>query len=67
MLTDEGDLDFVRHATAELALSFTDPREHNLHAALNGLIEAIEKDRTRLVALEAEVDALRSHLKSREH
>ncbi len=66
MLTDEGDLDFVRHATAELALSFTDPRDHNLHAALNGLIEAIEKDRTRLLALEAEVDVLRSLLKDRE-
>ncbi len=66
MLTDEGDLDFVRHATAELALSFTDPRDHNLHAALNGLIEAIEKDRTRLLALEAEVDVLRSLLKDSE-
>ena len=66
MQTDEGALDFVRHATAELSVSFTDPREHNLHAALNGLVEAIEKDRARLVAIEAELTALRSHLKGRE-
>ena len=52
MLTDEPPLDFVRHATAELAISFTDPRDHNLHAVINGLIEAIEADRARIKALE---------------
>ena len=59
MLHDEKDLDFVRHATAELAASFTDARDHNLHAAFNGLIEAIKADRQRLRALEAEVQSLR--------
>jgi hypothetical protein len=60
MLHDERDLDFVRHATAELAVSFTDARDHNLHAAFNGLIKAIEADRTRLRALETELQALRA-------
>lgn len=55
MLTDEKDLDFVRHATAELAASFTDPRDHNTHAAFNGLIKAIEADRNRIAQLEAEI------------
>ena len=59
MLHDEKDLDFVRHATAELAVSFTDARDHNLHAAFNGLIEAINADRARLRKLEAELEALR--------
>ncbi|HEY0370165.1 MAG TPA: hypothetical protein VGC85_11255 [Chthoniobacterales bacterium] len=59
MLPKEGDLAFVRHATAELVISFTDQRDHNLHAAFNGLIEAIEADRRRIAALEAEVRALR--------
>ncbi len=59
MLTNEEDLAFVRHASAELAISFTDQRDHNLHAALNGLVEAIEADRRRIVALETEVAALR--------
>ncbi len=52
MLTDEPPLDFVRHAAAELAISLTDPRDHNLHAVINGLIEAIEADRARIKALE---------------
>jgi hypothetical protein len=60
MLPEERNLDFVRHATAELAISFTDARDHNLHAAFNGLIKAIETDRRRISALEAEVKALRS-------
>ncbi|MGZ5002963.1 MAG: hypothetical protein ACXWFY_09145 [Chthoniobacterales bacterium] len=60
MLQDEKDLDFVRHATAELAASFTDARDHNLHAAFNGLIKAIEEDRERIRALEEELHALRS-------
>ncbi len=60
MLPEEGDLEFARHATAELAISFTDQRDHNLHAAFNGLIRAIESDRARLRALEAEVQALRT-------
>ena len=59
MLPDEKNLDFARHATAELAISFTDARDHNLHAAFNGLIKAIEADRTRIEALEAEVAALK--------
>ncbi|MFL6530116.1 MAG: hypothetical protein ACJ8HQ_06590 [Chthoniobacterales bacterium] len=59
MLPEEGDLAFVRHATAELAMSFTDQRDHNLHAAFNGLIEAIEADRRRINALEEEVRSLR--------
>ncbi len=62
MLHDEKDLDFVRHATAELAASFTDARDHNLHAAFNGLIEAIQSDRKRLRSLEAEVQTLRSQM-----
>ncbi|MBA3543951.1 MAG: hypothetical protein H0T83_05880 [Chthoniobacterales bacterium] len=52
MLTDEPPLDFVRQAAAELAISFTDPRDHNLHAVINGLIEAIAADRARIKALE---------------
>jgi hypothetical protein len=60
MLTDESDLNFVRHATAELVLSFTDPKDHNMHAAFNGLIKAIEADRSRITRLEAEIEALRS-------
>jgi hypothetical protein len=59
MLPQEGDLAFVRHATAELAISYTDQRDHNLHAAFNGLIEAIEADRRRIKALEEEVHSLR--------
>jgi hypothetical protein len=59
MLPKEGDLAFVRHATAELAISYTDQRDHNLHAAFNGLIEAIEADRRRIDALEEEVRSLR--------
>jgi hypothetical protein len=59
MLPEERDLEFARHATAELAISFTDQRDHNLHAAFNGLIKAIESDRRRLAALEAEVRVLR--------
>ncbi len=59
MLDEEGDLEFFRHATAELALSFTDQREHNLHAVLNGLLKAIEADRSRLSSLEAEIEAMR--------
>ncbi len=62
MLSNEGDLAFVRHATAELAISFTDQRDHNLHAALNGLTEAIAADRRRIDALEAEVQSLREKL-----
>jgi hypothetical protein len=62
MLHDEKDIDFVRHATAELAVSFTDARDHNLHAAFNGLIEAIESDRKRLRTLEAELQAMRSQV-----
>ncbi|MGZ4965684.1 MAG: hypothetical protein ACXWAV_09640 [Chthoniobacterales bacterium] len=60
MLQDEKDLDFVRHATAELAASFTDARDHNLHAAFNGLIKAIEEDRERIRVLEEELHTLRS-------
>jgi hypothetical protein len=60
MLPEEEDLDFVRHATAELAISFTDARDHNLHAAFNGLLKAIETDRRRIQELEAEIKALRS-------
>ena len=60
MLHDEKDLDFVRHATAELAVSFTDARDHNLHAAFNGLIEAVKADRARILALEHEIQTLRS-------
>jgi hypothetical protein len=59
MLDQEGDLAFVRHATAELAASFTDARDHNLHAAFNGLIQAIETDRARLAALESELEILK--------
>ena len=60
MLSEEKDLDFVRHATAELAVSFTDARDHNLHAAFNGLIKAIESDRKRISELEEKVTTLRS-------
>ena len=60
MLYDEKDLDFVRHATAELAVSFTDARDHNLHAAFNGLIKAIEADRQRIAALENELANVRA-------
>ncbi len=60
MLSEEGDLEFIRHATAELALSFTDQHDHNLHAVLNGLLKAIEADRSRLTMLEAELEALRA-------
>jgi hypothetical protein len=59
MLPEEKNLDFVRHATAELAISFTDARDHNLHAAFNGLIRAIESDRKRIKALENELKALK--------
>ena len=62
MLSEEGDLEFVRHATAELALSFTDQRDHNLHAVLNGLLQSIEADRLRIAALEAELQTLREQL-----
>ena len=65
MLHDEKDLDFVRHATAELAVSFTDARDHNLHAAFNGLIKAIESDRARLRSLEGELEALRAQAAGR--
>jgi hypothetical protein len=60
MLSDETDLGFVRHATAELAISFTDARDHNLHAAFNGLIKAIEADRKRIAELEEQIKSLRS-------
>ncbi len=62
MLHDENDLDFVRHATAELAVSFTDARDHNLHAAFNGLIEAVKADRARIRALEQEIQTLRAQM-----
>jgi hypothetical protein len=62
MLPEEQDLDFVRHATAELAISFTDARDHNLHAAFNGLIKAIESDRQRIQELEEKVTVLKSRL-----
>ncbi|MBA2622735.1 MAG: hypothetical protein H0U88_03825 [Chthoniobacterales bacterium] len=64
MLSEEGDLQFARHAIAELAVSFTDQRDHNLHAAFNGLIKAIEEDRCRIIALETEVQAIRARLAS---
>lgn len=60
MLSEEPNLDFVRRAAAELAVSYTDPHDHNLHAVINGLIEAIESDRARLAALEAGVKAFES-------
>ena len=60
MLSDEPKLDFVRRAAAELAGSFTDPRDHNLHAVINGLIEAIEEARRRISGLEARVEALQA-------
>ena len=63
MLTDEPKLDFVRRAAAELAVCFTDPRDHNLHAVINGMIEAIEVERDRISALEARVRALESGAK----
>ncbi len=59
MLSEENDLGFVRHATAELAVSFTDARDHNLHAAFNGLIKAIEADRARISALEGQIKNLK--------
>lgn len=62
MLPEEKDLDFVRHATAELAVSFTDARDHNLHAAFNGVIKAIESDRQRIKELEEKVTVLKSRL-----
>lgn len=52
MLSEEPNLEFVRRAASELAGSFTDPRDHNLHAVINGLIEAMESDRARIAALE---------------
>jgi len=58
MLDKESSLDFVRQATAELVVSFNSPRDHNLHAAFNGLIAAIEADRARISALEMEVARL---------
>ncbi len=58
MLSDEPNLDFVRQAAAELAGSFTDPHDHNLHAIVNGLIAAIESDRVRINALEARLQLL---------
>jgi hypothetical protein len=64
MLPEEGDLEFARHATAELAISFTDQRDHNLHAAFNGIIKAIESDRRRIQALEAEVNSLREQVRA---
>ena len=60
MLTDEPKLDFVRRAAAELAVCYTDPRDHNLHAVINGLIEAIEVERDRISSLEARLQALQS-------
>jgi len=60
MLTEEGDLAFARHALAELAVSFTDQREHNLHAVLNGLLKSIEANRSRIEALESELQTLRA-------
>jgi prefoldin subunit 5 len=60
VLPSEETLEFVRHATAELAVSFTDARDHNLHAALNGLMRAVEEDRARITALEAELQKLHS-------
>lgn len=60
MLSEENDLGFVRHATAELAVSFTDARDHNLHAAFNGLIKAIEADRAHINALEEQIKNLKA-------
>jgi hypothetical protein len=60
MLSDEPKLDFVRRAAAELAVCYTDPRDHNLHAVINGMVEAIEEERDRVTALEAKVRALQS-------
>lgn len=59
MIDDEGDLEFVRHACAELALSLTNPRDHNLHAALNGLVQAVEANRARIHELEVELERIR--------
>lgn len=63
MLSDEPKLDFVRRAAAELAVCYTDPRDHNLHAVINGMIEAIEVERDRISALEATVRGLQSEEK----
>ena len=63
MLSDEPKLEFVRRAAAELAVSYTDPRDHNLHAVINGLVEAIKEERDRVTALEAKVRALQSEEK----
>jgi hypothetical protein len=60
MLSDEPKLDFVRRAAAELAVCYTDPRDHNLHAVINGMVEAIEEERDRVTALEAKVRALQA-------
>lgn len=59
MIDDEGGLEFARHACLELAGSFTNPRDHNLHAALNGLICAVEADRVRIHELEVELERIR--------
>ncbi|MBA3881954.1 MAG: hypothetical protein H0X73_04370 [Chthoniobacterales bacterium] len=60
MESEEEDVAFVRQAVAELATSFTDPREHNIHAAFNGLIQAVEADRARIAALEVELARLKA-------
>ena len=63
MLSNEPKLEFVRRAAAELAVCYTDPRDHNLHAVINGLVEAIMEERDRVTALEAKVRALQSEEK----
>ena len=63
MLSNEPKLEFVRRAAAELAVCYTDPRDHNLHAVINGLVEAIKEERDRVTALEAKVRALQSEEK----
>ena len=57
MLSKEPNLDFVRRAASELAVSFTDARDHNLHAIINGLIEEIEANRARILALEKAIES----------